>query len=45
VLGVDGLPSFDRLRFRRRDASVILVAFDLRFAAAEPGFLLALLLV
>jgi bifunctional non-homologous end joining protein LigD len=29
VLGDDGLPSFDRLRYRRRDASVILVAFDL----------------
>jgi bifunctional non-homologous end joining protein LigD len=26
VLGDDGLPSFDRLRYRRRDASVILVA-------------------
>jgi bifunctional non-homologous end joining protein LigD len=29
VLGDDGLPSFDRLRYRRRDASVILVAFDM----------------
>ena len=29
MLGDDGLPSFDRLRYRRRDASVILVAFDL----------------
>jgi ATP-dependent DNA ligase len=29
VLGNDDLPSFDRLRYRRRDASVILYAFDL----------------
>jgi bifunctional non-homologous end joining protein LigD len=29
VVPDDGLPSFDRLRYRRRDASVILVAFDL----------------
>jgi bifunctional non-homologous end joining protein LigD len=29
VLGDDGLPSFDRLRYRRRDDGVILVAFDL----------------
>jgi bifunctional non-homologous end joining protein LigD len=29
VLGNDDLPSFDRLRYRRRDASVVLYAFDL----------------
>jgi bifunctional non-homologous end joining protein LigD len=29
VLGNDDRPSFDRLRYRRRDASVILYAFDL----------------
>ena len=29
MLGDDGLPSFDQLRYRRREASVILVAFDL----------------
>jgi hypothetical protein len=29
VLGDEGLPSFDRLRYHRRDPSVILVAFDL----------------
>jgi bifunctional non-homologous end joining protein LigD len=29
AVGPDGIPSFDRLRYRRRDASVILVAFDL----------------
>ncbi len=29
AVGPDGIPSFDRLRYRRREASVILVAFDL----------------
>ena len=29
VLGDDGLPSFDRLRYRRRDSSVVMYAFDL----------------
>jgi bifunctional non-homologous end joining protein LigD len=29
AVGPDGIPSFDRLRYRRRDASVILFAFDL----------------
>jgi hypothetical protein len=29
AVGPDGIPSFDRLRYRRRDSSVILFAFDL----------------
>jgi ATP-dependent DNA ligase len=29
AVGPDGIPSFDRLRYRRRDASFILFAFDL----------------
>jgi ATP-dependent DNA ligase len=29
AVGPDGIPSFDRLRYRRRDANVILFAFDL----------------
>jgi bifunctional non-homologous end joining protein LigD len=29
AVGPDGIPSFDRLRYRRPDASVILFAFDL----------------
>jgi bifunctional non-homologous end joining protein LigD len=28
AVGPDGIPSFDRLHYRRRDASVILFAFD-----------------
>jgi bifunctional non-homologous end joining protein LigD len=29
AVGPDGIPSFDRLRYRRRDSSVVLFAFDL----------------
>jgi hypothetical protein len=29
VIGSDGIPSFDRLRYRRRDGNVVLYAFDL----------------